>query len=273
MRFKKIYIEITNRCNLKCDFCILNKRKINDITMDQYRIILDKIKGYTKEIYLHVLGEPLLHSNINEFISYANNNGFDVNETTNGYLIDKLKVYPKRLNISLHSYNKKYGISLDDYLDKIFNYIDLYRYNTYFSLRLWANNNKNNDAIDYINKRYNLSLKNISNNQKIKIGKNLLIDTFHEFVWPDLDNNYYSEKGRCYGLINHMGILSDGTIIPCCLDSEGIINLGNIFNDDMGDVLNKDIVHDMINGFKNNKKCMELCRHCSFLEESNDNKI
>ncbi len=271
MRFKKIYIEITNRCNLKCDFCILNKRKVKDISIDEYKTILNKIKGYTKEIYLHVLGEPLLHSSINEFISYANNNGFDVCITTNGYLLDRLKESPKRVNISLHSYNKKYGVSLDDYLDKIFKYVDNNRDKTYFSLRLWAN--KNNEIINYINKRYNLNLNNISNDQKIKIGKNLLIDTFHEFIWPLLDNNYYNENGKCYGLINHIGILSDGTIIPCCLDSEGIINLGNIYKDNLEDILNKDIVRNMINSFRNNKKCIELCKHCSFLEESNDNKI
>lgn len=271
MRFKKIYIEITNRCNLKCDFCILNKRKIRDISMDEYKTVLNKISSYTKEIYLHVLGEPLLHPSINEFISYAKKKGLEVNITTNGYFIDRLKENPKRVNVSLHSYNKKYGISLDDYLNKIFDYIDSNRDNTYFSLRLWANKNK--EIVNYINKRYKLNLYNVSDNQKIKIGKNLLIDTFHEFIWPNLNNSYYSENGKCYGLINHIGILSDGTIIPCCLDSEGIINLGNIFADNLGDILNKDIVKGMVNGFKNNKKYMELCRHCSFLEESNDNKI
>ncbi len=271
MRFKKIYIEITNRCNLKCDFCILNKRKIKDITLNDFKTILDKINGYTKEIYLHVLGEPLVHPDINKFISIAKQKNFEVNITTNGYLIDRLKEKPKRINISLHSYNNKYGISLDEYLDKIFNYIDMNRNNTYFSLRLWAN--KNMDIISYINKRYNIYLDNVSDNMKVKIGKNLLIDTFHEFIWPNLDNNYYNENGKCYGLINHIGILSDGTIIPCCLDSEGIINLGNIYRDNIEDILNKDIVKKMINGFRNNKKCMELCRHCNFLEELYDNKI
>lgn len=272
MRFKKVYIEITNRCNLRCDFCILNKRKIKDISFNEFKTILDKIKGYTKEIYLHVLGEPLLHPYVNDFISYAKETGFEVSVTTNGYLIDKLSVTPKRVNISLHSYNKKYGVSLEDYLDNIFNYIDKNRDNTYFSLRLWVNKNK--DIISYINKRYDININDIANNKKIKIGKNLLIDTFHEFIWPNLNNNnYYNELGRCYGLINHIGILSDGTIIPCCLDSEGIINLGNIYHDDLTSVLDKDIVKNMINGFKNNKKCIELCRHCSFLEENNDNKI
>lgn len=273
MRFKKIYIEVTNRCNLKCDFCVLNSRKIKDISISEFETILNKITGYTEEIYLHVLGEPLLHPYINELIKMAKEKGIDVNITTNGYLIDKLKVNPKRVNISLHSYNKKYKISLYEYLDKIFNYIDLNKDKTYFSLRLWARNKDNINIINYINKRYNLNLYDISSNKKIKIGKNLLIDTFHEFIWPRLDNNYYNELGRCYGLINHIGILSDGTIIPCCLDSKGIINLGNIYKDNLDKVLNSDIVKNMINGFKNNKKYMELCRHCSFLEESNDNKI
>ena len=60
--------------------------------------------------------------------------------------------------------------------------------------------------------------------------------------------------------------MSDGTIVPCCLDSEGIINLGNIYNDDLEEVFNTNIVKEMKDGFKKNYKCQELCRHCSFLE-------
>ena len=109
MRFKKIYIEITNACNLNCSFCIKNKRKINYITLENYKFIINKIKPYTKEIYLHILGEPLLHPNINEFIEYAQNQDLLVNITTNGYLITNLNTNKiHRLNISLHSYNENY---------------------------------------------------------------------------------------------------------------------------------------------------------------------
>ena len=101
---------------------------------------------------------------------------------------------------------------------------------------------------------------------KIKISSNLIIDTFHEFIWPDLNNEYYNELGRCKGLIDHIGILSNGTIIPCCLDSKGIINLGNIYQENIEDILEKNIVKEMIEGFKKGHKCQELCKHCSFLE-------
>ena len=67
MKLKKIYIEITNGCNLNCNFCIKNKRKVISITKENYEYIINKIKNNTKEIYLHILGEPLMHKDINYF--------------------------------------------------------------------------------------------------------------------------------------------------------------------------------------------------------------
>ena len=268
LRFKKIYIEITNACNLNCSFCIKNQRKTIYITKENYKLIINKIKDYTKEIYLHVLGEPLLHKDINYFIEYANQNNLLVNITTNGYLIENIKNNNKihRINISLHSFNEKYNIQLNNYLENIFNIVDKLRNNTFVSLRIWVGNNNTEEIIKYINNRYNTNIIKLENNTKTKITNNLIIDTFHEFIWPDLNNSYYNEIGKCMGLIDHIGILSDGTIIPCCLDSKGIINLGNIYNENIDTVLNKPIVKEMINGFKNGRKCQELCKHCSFLE-------
>ena len=272
MKLKKIYLEITNGCNLNCDFCIKNSRKVCNITIDNYKYIINKIKNYTKEVYLHVLGEPLIHKDINYFIDYATKEGLLVNITTNGYLIDKIKDNHNihRLNISLHSYNKKYNISLINYLDNIFNTIDNIRDKTFISLRLWTINKESNNILNYINERYNTNITNVDSNTKIRITNNLIIDTFHPFIWPDMNNNYYNTNGTCKGLIDHIGILSDGSIIPCCLDSKGIINLGNIYQDDINDIYNKEIVKEMIKGFKNNYKCQELCRHCSFLENKKD---
>ena len=268
MHLKKIYLEITNGCNLNCDFCIKNKRKITNISFDNYKYIIDKIKDYTDEIYLHVLGEPLMHREINEFIDYAYNKGLLVNITTNGYLIKRIKdnKHIHRLNISVHSYNIKYGISLNEYLDNIFEVIDKLRNETFISLRLWINSKDNEQVLDYINKRYNTNINKVNDNEKIKVTNNLIIDTFHEFIWPDLSNNYYSEYGRCMALKGHIGILSDGTIIPCCLDSKGIINLGNIYENNLDDIFNSPRVKSMLEGFKKGYKCEELCRHCKFLD-------
>ena len=142
--------------------------------------------------------------------------------------------------------------------------------NTYINLRFWLKDDNTKDIIEFINKRYNVCIENIKDNSKINVCNNIFIDTFHEFIWPDLDNNYYNEFGKCLGLRDHIGILSDGTIIPCCLDSRGVINLGNIYKDNIDDIYNSKRVNDMINNFRNNKKCEELCRHCSFLGDRNE---
>lgn len=270
MHLKKIYLEITNGCNLNCDFCIRNSRKITNISKDNYKYIINKIKDKTNELYLHVLGEPLMHNDINYFIDYATELGLLVNITTNGYLINNIKDNHNihRLNISLHSYNRKYNIEIDNYLNNIFNVIDNIRDKTFISLRLWVKGNNTKYILDYINKRYNINITELKNNTKTKITNNLIIDTFHEFIWPDLNNNYYSEVGTCKGLIDHIGILSDGRIIPCCLDSKGIITLGNIYEDNLDEIFKSDRVVNMINGFKKNYKCEELCKHCSFLESN-----
>ena len=136
--YKKIYIEITNNCNLKCDFCIKNDRNNKFMTIDEFYTILDKVRGYTKYLYFHILGEPLLHPKINEFIDIASKN-YNVNITTNGYLIDRVKNNKniRQLNISLHSFSDVYGVTLEDYMNNIFNIVDELSKHTYISYRFW----------------------------------------------------------------------------------------------------------------------------------------
>lgn len=269
MIFKKIYIEITNSCNLNCSFCIGNKRKIKFMSFSEFKTILDKVKPYTDYLYFHILGEPLLHPMINEFIDYAYSMGFSINITTNGYLIDKIKTYNiRQINISLHSFDLKYGIGLDKYLSNIFNSVSRLS-NTYISYRVWLNSDYSTKLLDKLSSYYDISF-NYSSFDKVKLSDNVFLSQFHEFIWPDLNNDYYNEKGRCYGLIDHIGILSDGTIVPCCLDSLGCISLGNIFENDLDNILKSDRVSNMINGFKSGIKCEELCRHCSFLDEKKE---
>ena len=264
MRFKKIYLEITNICNLNCSFCIKNKRKNKFMQLDEFKLILEKIKSKTNYLYFHVLGEPLMHPLINEFIDIASKN-FKINITTNGYLIDKIKNNKniRQLNISLHSFNDDYGVTLDKYLENIFDSIgNLLKSGTYISLRLWVKSKYNDEIIKYINNKYKINIPNNIINYKIK--ENLFINNTHTFIWPDLNNSHYNENGSCKGLVDHIGVLVDGTVVPCCLDGLGIINLGNIFESSIDEILDSEYVKDMINGFKCNKKVEELCRHCNF---------
>ena len=99
------------------------------------------------------------------------------------------------------------------------------------------------------------------------INKNIFISINEEFIWPDLNNNYYNEVGTCYALRDHIGILVDGTIVPCCLDTTGTINLGNIYKTSLNEVINSKRCQNMLLGFKQNKKREELCKHCSFIKK------
>lgn len=260
--FKKIYIEITNSCNLNCNFCIGTNEEKRFLSEDDFIIILDKLKGYTKYLYFHILGEPFMHPKINKFIDLAYDNGFNVNITTNGFLINRLNTDKVRqINISLHSLNLDNNL-IEKYMNNIFNVVDKYN-NTIVSYRMWLDNPNKDIILNIINKHYNTNFKEFDN---VKIKDNKYLGSFHEFVWPNLDNEYYSEDGSCYALRDHIGILSDGNIVPCCLDTKADIKLGNIFDDNLEEILTSDKVIKMKEGFKHQKKVEELCKHCSFLQ-------
>ena len=264
--YKKIYLEITNNCNLKCDFCIKNNRPNKFMNENEFKTILNKLKGYTNYLYFHILGEPLLHPKINEFIDIASEY-FKINITTNGYLIDRIKDNKniRQVNISLHSFNEIYGTSIEEYMNNIFDTVDKLMSNTYISFRFWLKSKYSNDILDMINKKYNVNLDMETIKNNTTITKNIFISINEEFIWPDLNNDYYNETGTCYALKDHIGILVDGTIVPCCLDSKGIINLGNIFKDNLNDIIKSERYMNMLKGFKNNKKIERLCKKCKYL--------
>lgn len=268
MRFKNTYIEITNICNMNCAFCKKETRLKKYMSVEEFKLVISKIKDYTEQIYLHVKGEPLMHKDLKELLDIALNNNIKVNITTNGTLLkDKLDTILnskaiRQINISLHS-----NLNDSNYMNDILYCTDKILENTdiYVNYRLWNLQGKNNEMIDIINKHYNVDAYN--NNI---IRDHLFIELEHIFDWPTLNNNYYNEVGKCYGLINQLAILVNGDITPCCLDSEAIIKLGNIFEDSIDDILNSERSLKIIEGFRNNKKCEELCKHCNFLEKRNN---
>ena len=263
--YKKIYLEITNNCNLDCSFCIGNKRSKKFISIEEFNILLDKLEGYTQYLYFHVMGEPLLHPKINELIELASKRYF-VNITSNGYLIKRIEDNKniRQINLSLHSYDEKYKKSFDDYINDIFSSVDkLVENNTYIKYRVWVNSEYKEKILSKLNEKYNVV---IGDNKSLKLADNIYYEVEEEFIWPSMDNDYYTEDGSCRGLRDHIGILVDGTVIPCCLDSAGIINLGNIYKQDLNDIISSDLVKEMKQGFLNNKKIHELCRKCNFYD-------
>ena len=263
-KFKKVYVEISNICNLSCPFCLKSTKEKRSLSIDEFDVIINKLKPYTKYLYFHVLGEPLLHKDINLFI---NNLGYFVNITSNGYLINKLQSKIRQINISLHSFNERYNKSLNEYLDDIYKYYLNNYENTYINLRLWSKSKYLNDITNYLNNKFNIKIDLSLNN--MKLSDNLFLNIDNEFVWPDDNKSDQIYFGKCYALKDHIAILSDGTIVPCCLDGNGKIMLGNIFNDDLKDVFSssnyKKLEEELSNGIRSNK----LCQKCNFLDVKN----
>lgn len=261
--FNRIYIEITNICNLNCDFCPTTSRVKKSMSVSDFEEIILKIKDYTNHIYLHVKGEPLMHPNLDSILKIANKYNLNVNITTNARLLnDKLDIINsnkiRQLNISLHSYNNINDVKkLLDTVDKIDS--------SYISLRLW-NNKDNNEILNLLEDHYNIKINMTGN--RFKLNNKVFLNKESLFTWPDINNEILNEYGTCKAK-RQLAILVDGTIVPCCLDNDGVIKLGNIFENSIEDVLNSDRYKNMINGFNNNKLVEELCKKCGYRNKFN----
>ncbi len=287
-KYKKVYIEITNRCNLKCSFCPLGSRTPKVMTKDEFEHILGEIKPYSDYIYLHIKGEPLSHPEIADFLKIAGEKEIKVNITTNGTLIGRAgeKIIEeeslRQINFSLHSFDGNVEkIDSDDYLKNILDFTEklLLLGNTYISLRLWnfhrGNKNErqmegNRKILNKVEKYFDLDYRiedKLVPGRGLKIKDRLYLNTDLEFKWPELCDTYENEDGFCYGLRTQIGILVDGTVIPCCLDGEGIIDLGNIFERPFKEIIEGTRAVAIYDGFSNKKAVEELCKKCTFKEK------
>ena len=273
MKFNKIYVEITNICNLNCSFCSKYNLKKKEMSLQEFDKVLSKIRQYTDTIYLHVKGEPLLHSKLEEILTLTKKYKVNVRITTNGTLLkEKLNTLQKydnirQINVSLHSENNK-----ANYFEDVFSTCTTLSKNIPIVYRIWLLDNYNLDKlsttiVDKIIFYYNLDnsfKQKVLDNKNIKIADNIYLDKDNKFNWPDNLENNLKETGTCLGTRSHIGILVDGTIIPCCLDSKGLLKLGNIFTDDLDEIFKSKEFLDIHNGFLNNKLTNNLCKNCSF---------
>lgn len=261
--FKKIYVEITNCCNLSCEFCASKNSKREKIFMNvaDFELTVQRIKPYTDYVYLHVLGEPLLHPNLDEILNICADVKLKVCIVTNGVLIEKTKdillkhkIY--KIAFSLHSFT---GNDIHAYMNTLFTFAEKASENTIVEYRFWADGGKNNELLKLIEEYYTI---NISGGGKIK--KNIYTGFENRFEWPDINAEKHNKKIKCYGLTDHIAVLSDGTVTACCLDYDGHISLGNIKTDKLEDIINGERPQKIKDGFKNRKAAEELCKRCRF---------
>ena len=285
--FKKVYIEITSVCNLACSFCPPTQRAKGLIKVDQFERVLDQIRPHTKYIYLHVKGEPLLHPRIDQLLDAAHERGFKVNITTNGTLIkkqrDKLLGKPalRQMNFSLHSFDGHEGSeNREKYLGDILEFVrDAQEHKVIFSYRLWnlqrdgqtdIDRRKNAETLDILEKEYGLDFKieeRVEPGKGVKIAPNIYLNQDHEFKWPSLQEPEYKGKGFCHALRSQAAVLVDGTVVPCCLDGEGVINLGNINEQPFSEIVEGERANNLVAGFSRREAVEELCRKCGYRQK------
>ena len=279
-KFKQIYIEITNICNLNCSFCPKNCRPKRFMTVEEFDTITDEIAPLTDTVCLHLMGEPLLHPNIKEIFEICNKKNLNVYLTTNGTLIkqnlDLLKSgCAKKISVSLHSFEANKNIStLNSYLeDTICSCKEISdKSQTYIEFRLWnetsdknAKNTLNKDIIEKINQTFDTNLTTKNSHQHISLTDKVYISFADVFDWPiDTENKEKNCVKFCYALRSHFGILCDGTVVACCLDSEGKLALGNIFKDKIADILNTPRAKNIYKGFTDRNTTEDFCKTCTY---------
>lgn len=269
--YSRAYVEITNICNMRCSFCHGHGRPLRRMNREEFSLVLDRLAGHTQHIYYHLMGEPLTHPDLPEFMQLASARGFRSFLTTNGTLLKKrqaelLKVRPHKISVSLHSFEEGSREEHRKYLEDVASFAaEAAETGIIMVLRLWnrgGDERMNGETLSVL--RQLLPGEWSDTNRGIKIRCKLFLEWGDRFQWPDRDAEDGGSAVYCYGLKDHFGILCDGTVVPCCLDSDGVINLGNIFEETVPDILAKPRTQAMIEGFRNRNTPESLCRRCGF---------
>ena len=284
MRFKKVYIEITNICNLSCNFCPKTKRALKHMDRTSFIYILKAIKPYTEYIYFHLMGEPVLNPEFKTFLDLSAEEGFKVNLTTNGTLLEEVKDILisskalRQINISLHSFEaNESNLNFHEYLDSILCFVkEVNRQsNIICSLRLWNLDDKEQGASNELNKSIlrnieesfgledDLILRLETQNQ-LKLCNRVYLNMAEKFEWGKMDRDPIVTKRFCLGLRDQIGILVDGTVVPCCLDNDGNIPLGNIFEESLETILTCKRAQAIYEGFSRREAVEDLCKRCGY---------
>mgnify|MGYP003292227124 CR=1 FL=1 len=271
-RFQKIYLEVSNVCNLKCSFCPGTRRKPKVMNEEDFSIILPKLRDWTDFLYFHLMGEPLCHPLLERFLELADSYGYKVILTTNGTLLRKqqeiLLSSPglHKLNISLHAFEANdLAVPFQAYLQDCFAFAKAAEGKKLVVFRLW-----NHGGADARNAEILQNLEQFfpkpwtEERRGVRLGNRIYLEYGDKFDWPDLSADDNGDKVFCYGLRDQIGILCDGTVVPCCLDHEGDLALGNIFESSLEEIMAAPRTEAIIQGFRQKKAAEELCRKCGY---------
>ena len=278
--YKRAYVEITNICNLRCAFCPGTKRPERFMPPEEFRILARRLRPHTGFLYLHVMGEPLLHPQLGELLEIGAAEGFRLCLTTNGTLLeqrhDLLLSAPvlHKLSVSLHSMEGNNAGALADYLAGVWESVQaLSQAGIICALRLWnigGQETRNGEILAFLGDRlgpHPLDLPQLRRGSW-KLGQRLYLEQAEKFDWPELEGPERA-AGFCLGLRDQVAVLVDGTVTPCCLDHEGDIPLGNLLAEELDGILASPRARAICDGFSQRRPSEALCRRCGFAERFN----
>ena len=288
MKFYRIYIELTNICGLSCSFCPTKELASQNMDLKLFDSIISQARNYTKEIACHVMGDPMTLANLDSYLDIIHQHDMKALLTTSGYYLKKQSFdrlfHPaiKQINISLNSFNKNdTAYSLEQYLQPILKLCSekIERDSEIFiNLRLWNLDDEmserefNLKLFEHLSNHFDIELDidtiHRDSVRSIRLDYKILLHFDHYFEWPSLGNPHYGD-GTCQGLSSHIAILVSGTVVPCCLDSAGIIELGDLKVDRLDDILQSSRVLSIRDGFARSIAVEELCQHCSYKDRFN----
>jgi len=286
VKFKRIYIEISNICNLQCSFCPEVERSKQVMDIPTFRLVLVQAAPMTDEVSLHLMGEPLGHPHLAEILEICAELNIPVNLTSNGVLLQKAKwdvlLQPivRQINFSVHSFEANFGVDdVDLYMKRLIAFTReafVRRPDLYINYRLWdledtsSLTEKNRAIRDVIERTFDFSFTNLKVDIRRKKGYcvagRLYMNFDSRFEWPSPNRDLLGEKGFCHALTHHIGIHADGTVVPCCLDKEAVINLGNCMKEPLKAIIAGHRATAMREGFAHGRLVEDLCRRCGFIE-------
>lgn len=271
--YSRVYVEITNICNMHCSFCHGHGRSAARMTPEEFSHVLDQLSGQTNYIYYHLMGEPLTHPELPLFLHMAARRGFRSVITTNGTLLktrgaELLAAPVHKISISLHSFEDSDVSSFRRYLTQCAEFAEAAsRAGIIVVFRLWNRGfdcGRNDIALEQL--RHLLPGQWAPNTKGIRIRDKLFLEWGERFQWPDKAAPVQAEQVFCYGLRDHFGILCDGSVVPCCMDSNGAITLGNIFRQELTQILASSRATAMLHGFQRREATEDLCRRCGYAQ-------
>ena len=269
---RKVYLEITNVCNLSCAFCPGTKRTARFLTPGEFRRLAGKLRGHTEYLYFHLMGEPLLHPALETLLNIAGELKFKVMLTTNGTLLPKrqsiLLASPAlhKVNISLQSFEANVGGDLGTYLKGCTDFAAAAaKAGKLCEFRLW-----NRGGWETMNAAIRSGLAEsfpepwTPSRSGYRLAERVWLEPGDRFDWPDLSLPSLGERCFCYGLRDQIGVLCDGTVVPCCLDREGAVRLGNLFDEELSDILSTERARAIYEGFSQRRAVEALCQRCGY---------